>query len=187
MRSCGGRVVTSSPKKRTLPLRGGKSPMMALNSVVLPAPLAPSTARRSPGRRVKLTLSRATSAPKWQLTPSISGARADAPCAMRWALSDTLSCSIAFRVVAANRADRHELGAVHVERLVDARDDLDNLVVEAAVRALGHFGDEVRPDRLPVLVQPDLADRSIDGRRGQPLAQLRLIVCEVALSGVPPL
>ena len=40
----------SSPKKRIVPEVGGKSPVMQLNSVVLPAPFEPSTARRSPGR-----------------------------------------------------------------------------------------------------------------------------------------
>ena len=40
--------VTSSPKNGRGPAVGGKSPVTALNSVVLPAPLAPSTARRSP-------------------------------------------------------------------------------------------------------------------------------------------
>ena len=42
----------SSPKKRIVPEDGGKSPVMQLNSVVLPAPFEPSTARRSPGRTV---------------------------------------------------------------------------------------------------------------------------------------
>ena len=54
----------SSPKKRTRPAVGGKSPVMALNSVVLPAPLAPSTARRSPAATENETSSIARSAPK---------------------------------------------------------------------------------------------------------------------------
>ena len=107
---------------------------------------------------------------------------------MRCALSDTCPfCSIALRVVAADRTDRHELGTVHVERLVDARDDLDDLVVEAAVRALGHLGDEVGRDRLPVLVELDLAGRGVDGRRGQPFAQRRVVVRQIALDRVQAL
>jgi hypothetical protein len=38
----------SSPKKRIVPEEGGKSPVMQLNSVVLPAPFEPRMARRSP-------------------------------------------------------------------------------------------------------------------------------------------
>ena len=54
MRSCGGNRVTSSPKKRTVPEVGGKSPVTQLSRVVLPAPFDPSTARRSPGRTLSV-------------------------------------------------------------------------------------------------------------------------------------
>src|SRR5260370_30597502 len=57
---------------------GGKSPVTALNSVVLPAPLAPSTARRSPAATVKDTSSIALSAPKVRVTPSRTRASPDA-------------------------------------------------------------------------------------------------------------
>ena len=127
--------MTSSPKKRTLPLRGGKSPVMTLKSVVLPAPLAPSTARRSPGRRRQADVVEGDE--RTEVAAHALDLEGASRCALRNALCSVghpFSGSIAFRVVAANRADRHELGAVHVERLVDARDDLDDLVVEAAVR-----------------------------------------------------
>jgi hypothetical protein len=42
--------------------------VIALNSVVLPAPFGPMTARRSPGRSAKLTPSTARSAPKRTVT-----------------------------------------------------------------------------------------------------------------------
>ena len=48
MRSCGGSSVMSSPKKWIRPEVGGKSPVMALKSVVLPAPLEPRMAYFSP-------------------------------------------------------------------------------------------------------------------------------------------
>ena len=64
MRSCVGRSVMSSPKKRMRPAVGMKSPVMALNSVVLPAPLEPRTARRSPAAILMLMPVSATSAPK---------------------------------------------------------------------------------------------------------------------------
>ena len=69
MRSCGGSVVTSSPKKRTVPDVGGKSPVTQLSNVVLPAPFDPSTARRSPGRTLSVMSVKAASAPKSRLTP----------------------------------------------------------------------------------------------------------------------
>src|SRR5215470_16412468 len=81
----------SSPKKRIVPDDGGKSPVTQLNSVVLPAPLEPSTARRSPGRTVMVTSVSAASAPNIRVTPRSSSA-APAPTAeMRWA---TLSMTV---------------------------------------------------------------------------------------------
>src|SRR5262249_54762209 len=64
----------SSPKKRIVPDDGGKSPVTQLNSVVLPAPLEPSTARRSPGRTVMVTSESAASAPNIRVTPRSSSA-----------------------------------------------------------------------------------------------------------------
>src|SRR6516225_8307333 len=75
----------SSPKKRIMPDDSGKSPVMQLKSVVLPAPFEPSTARRSPGRTVMVTSVRAASAPNSRVTPRSSSA-APAPTAeRRWA------------------------------------------------------------------------------------------------------
>src|SRR5512133_979259 len=75
----------SSPKKRMVPEVGGKSPVTQLNSVVLPAPLEPSTARRSPGRTVSVMSVSAASAPNSRVTPRNSSA-APAPTAdRRWA------------------------------------------------------------------------------------------------------
>src|SRR5882672_2519167 len=82
MRSKGGKLVTSSPKKRIVPEVGGKSPVMQLNSVVFPAPLEPSTARRSPGRTVSVMSVSAASAPNSRVTPRNSSA-APAPTAER--------------------------------------------------------------------------------------------------------
>src|SRR5262247_3393953 len=52
----------------------GSAPEMRLNSVVLPAPLGPMSARRSPGRTARATPSTARSPPKCLLTPSSSRA-----------------------------------------------------------------------------------------------------------------
>src|SRR3954470_12161555 len=72
----------SSPKKRMVPEECRKSPVMQLNRVVLPAPLEPSTARRSPGRTVMVTSVSAASAPNSRVTPRSSSA-APAPTADR--------------------------------------------------------------------------------------------------------
>src|ERR1700681_469627 len=82
MRSKGGKLVTSSPKNRIVPEVGGKSPVMQLKRVVLPAPLERSTARRSPGRTVSVMSVSAASAPKNRVTPRNSSA-APAPTAER--------------------------------------------------------------------------------------------------------
>src|SRR5260370_6763726 len=74
MRSLGGKLVTSSPKNLIVPEVGGKSPVMQLKSVVLPAPLEPSTARRSPGRTVIVPSVSAASAPNSRVTPRSSSA-----------------------------------------------------------------------------------------------------------------
>src|SRR3954447_17942768 len=72
----------SSPKKRMVPEDGGKSPVMQLNNVVLPAPFEPSPARRSPGRTVMVTSVSAASAPNIRVTPRSSSA-APAPTVYR--------------------------------------------------------------------------------------------------------
>ena len=64
IRSWTGSAVMSSPKKRMRPEVGGKSPVMALNNVVLPAPFEPRTARRSLAAIRMLMSASATSAPK---------------------------------------------------------------------------------------------------------------------------
>src|SRR4051812_15497612 len=77
MRSCGGSAVMSSPKKRIRPAVGGKSPVMALKSVVLPAPLEPRMAAFSPAATENVTSSTARSAPKTRDTPSSCSASPD--------------------------------------------------------------------------------------------------------------
>src|SRR3984957_9981848 len=97
MRSWGGKKVTSSPKKRIVPEEGGKSPVMQLNSVVLPAPFEPRTARRSPGRTVSEMSVRAASAPNSRVTPRSSSALAEPTVERRCA---TLSMAAAGRLCA---------------------------------------------------------------------------------------
>src|ERR1700677_1502201 len=95
MRSYGGKNVTSSPKKRIVPEDGGKSPVMQLNSVVLPAPFEPRTARRSPGRTVSEMSTKAARAPNSRVTPRNSSALAEPTVERRCA---TLSMAAACRL-----------------------------------------------------------------------------------------
>src|SRR6202521_2495881 len=61
-RRCGGSLVTSWPSNIMRPPVGGSAPAIALNSVVLPAPLGPIMARRWPRGTVRLTPSTARKA-----------------------------------------------------------------------------------------------------------------------------
>ena len=70
--------MTSSLKNSTRPESGGKSPVIALKSVVLPAPFAPMTARRSPAATDNDTSSIAVSAPNRRVTPSRTRASPEA-------------------------------------------------------------------------------------------------------------
>ena len=65
-------AVTSSPRKSTRPAVGASSPEIRWNSVVLPAPFGPMTARSSPGSTAKLTPSTACRAPKARPSPRAS-------------------------------------------------------------------------------------------------------------------
>src|SRR3954470_8943193 len=69
MRSCGGSSVMSSPKKWIRPAVGGKSPVTALKSVVLPAPFDPRIAYFWPAATFSDTSSTARSSPKDRVTP----------------------------------------------------------------------------------------------------------------------
>src|ERR1700757_3665307 len=90
----------SSPKKRIVPDDGGEAPVTQLNSVVLPAPFEPSTARRSPGRTVMVTSVSAASAPNIRVTPRNSSA-APAPTAERRWATLSMAASTAPRLVLA--------------------------------------------------------------------------------------
>ena len=67
-----GNRVMSCPSKKMDPLVGGKSPLMRLKNVVLPAPFGPITARSSPGSTAKETSLIATRLPKARVTPRAS-------------------------------------------------------------------------------------------------------------------
>src|ERR1700739_2956605 len=138
MRSKGGKWVMSSPKKRIVPEEGGKSPVTQLNSVVLPAPLEPSTARRSPGRTVMVTSVSAASAPNIRVTPRSSSA-APAPTAeMRWATLSMAATSAPALLGPGDAAapglpeTNHSVrGPEHDDEKADAYQETEAIAVEA--------------------------------------------------------
>ncbi len=67
--TCTGSPVIVSPANDTSPAVGLSVPVIRLNSVDLPAPFGPITARISPGSTVMSTLSTATSAPNRRVRP----------------------------------------------------------------------------------------------------------------------
>src|SRR5262245_34887962 len=178
MRSWGGMVVTSSPKKRTVPAVGGKSPVTVLNKVVLPAPLAPIRARRSPAATESETSSIARRAPKVRVTPSSTRASPDAT--GPWFVSAATDSRAVGRVA---RAEAHlvEIRLAHAQKLVDVRHHLDDLVVEGPVWPIGHLGDKRGPDRLAVLVECDHAGWCLELQVPESLTVLGLTAREVAL------
>src|SRR5579863_3000052 len=121
-----------------VPDEGGKSPVTQLNNVVLPAPLEPSTARRSPGRTVMVTSVSAASAPNILVTPRSSSA-APAPTAeMRCA---TLSMAATSARMACRpggsatpslpQADHTVRGPEHDEEKANADQETEPVSVEA--------------------------------------------------------
>src|SRR6186713_1118586 len=140
----------SSPKKRMVPEDGGKSPVTQLNSVVLPAPLEPSTARRSPGRTVMVTSVSAASAPNSRVTPRSSNA-APAP---------TVERRCATLSMAAPSARVIRLSTLALPPALPQADD--------AVRRPEHDGEKAEPDQQAetVAVEPDL-DQEIEREGAQ--------------------
>src|ERR1700733_1356678 len=91
------------------------------------------------------------------------------------------SVLLALRICPARGPDLCKSVSRIAQRLVDVGDDLDDLADEPAFPVVGHFGDEVRADRLAVLIEADLAVRRVDGESRKRGLELRLIVAEVAI------
>src|SRR5688500_11736478 len=190
-----GAPVTSEPNSSTVPALGGNSPEMRLNSVVLPAPFGPRIARRSPGRTSRSTALTAWTPPKRRPTPR------------RWRIGAARSADVAGVATASllrrevdlfGVADPRRGLAGHalrvgpvrsgrlgredpVERLVDVVDLAERLHVRRTVtiRVLDDLLDVAGADRLAVVVELDVAPRSLVAAQGD--ARERLL--ELALVG----
>src|SRR3954451_6110062 len=128
----------SSPKKRIVPDDGGKSPVMQLNSVVLPAPVATRAAGRSPGRTVMVTSVSAASAPNIRVTPRSSSA---APAPTEYRRCATLSMPRSIRA-----------GRITADAAAPLLPQPDH-----AVGRPEHDGEEAEPDQKPeaIAVEPE--------------------------------
>src|SRR5437762_8551589 len=140
----------SSPKKRMVPDEGGKSPVTQLNSVVLPAPLEPSTARRSPGRTVMVTSVSAASAPNSRVTPRSSSA-APAPTAEKRGVALSMAVASACAFVGRGRAAAPPLPEA-----------------DHAIRRPKHDGEKTKADQQAeaIAVEPEL-DQQIEREGAQ--------------------
>src|ERR1043165_6099926 len=140
----------SSPKKRMVPEEGGKSPVTQLNSVVLPAPLEPSTARRSPGRTAMVTSVSAASAPNSRVTPRSSSA-APEPTAEKRCAALSMTVASAWALVDSCHAAAPSLPQP-----------------DHAIRRPEHDGEEAEADQQPeaIAVEPEL-DQEIEREGAQ--------------------
>src|SRR6202453_2643867 len=91
------------------------------------------------------------------------------------------SILLALRICPARRPDLDEHVSRIAQRLVDVGDDLDNLADETALPVFDHFGDEVRANRLAVVIEADLAVWRVDREPCKRSLELRLIVAEIAI------
>src|SRR5688572_17827793 len=178
MRSKGGCRVTSSPKNKTRPAVAGKSPVITLNNVVLPAPFAPMTARRSPAATENETFSIARRAPKARVTPSRTRASPEPVPGGLWGEVTPPFPLGAVRFIP--RTDL-ELRRRSSQRLVDVVDPAQHLVVQVALLVLHHLGDERAADRLTVRVELVLAGGKLQRHLRHRLAVLLVAVGQVAL------
>src|SRR5919108_5782023 len=124
--------VTSRPNSSMRPAVTGKAPATRLNSVVLPAPLGPMRARRSPGRTASSTPSTARSPPnafETRARRSASGSLRGASLAV-----------FAWRIVAAVERALHVLVGLVLPELADGRVRGDHRVLQLAADAL-HLAD----------------------------------------------
>src|SRR5258707_2149424 len=147
---------------------------MTLNKVVLPAPLAPRMASRSPASMANEMPSSAARAPNERPTPSRT--RAWVPLAAVSSISAIAASGPASlrtgRGLARRLAGLLVLVLGDAQGLIDLRDHLDDLVVEVAVRAGGDLGQELVADGVAVMVEMDRPGGRVHRLGGERVAEL---------------
>src|SRR5438445_243488 len=124
---------------------------------------------------------RATRAPNCRPTPSSSSAKALLDERRSATLRSTIAAgfpslhrSRATWIIAVGDAKFHKVGFRNAQRLVDGRDDLDDLIVEMPIVGLCDFGQIVVGDSLAVLVERDFAGRRVKREVCQCVSKLGL-------------
>src|SRR5439155_3510959 len=143
------------------PSVGLVSPLIRLNSVVLPAPLGPMIARRSPGPTVRLTPSTARSPPNSFESPLRLSATARSVMRLGW--SDGLgsaSAVLARREVTVVHGLLQEILGPVLPELRDGRVGLNHGVPELAALLL-HLADVDVLDRVAIRVELHRAPRRV--------------------------
>src|SRR5262249_5671910 len=151
-----GQSVTSRPNRRICPELAGWIPVMTLKRVVLPAPLGPMTALRSPGRILRSTPRTAWSPPKLLYRPMSSRTGVTASC-ICWSTRASLqglgpeparrapaSGGLLFaeftrRIVAAVHRRLEELVLLELPELIDVRVGLDDRIPELLLVVAEHL------------------------------------------------
>src|ERR671922_900149 len=144
--------VTSRPNSSMRPAVTGKAPATRLNSVVLPAPFGPMSARRSPGRTASSTPSTARSPPNAFDTR----ARRSASGSLR---GDSLTV-LAGRIVATVERPLHVLVGLVLPELADRRIRRDHRVLQLAADTLDLADVDVL-DGVAEVIHPERAARGL--------------------------
>src|SRR5436853_5499324 len=157
-------MLMSAPRNSIVPALGGTSPEMTLNSVVLPAPFGPRTARLSPCATSRSTSRTAWRPPNRRPIPRKrrigSACSGSAACVTRlpdhlWVLglADPRQAPLHAGGSGAPRGRRRR-GERPAEGLVDLRDEAHRLDVQLAALVVELLVVD-RDDALAVLVQVD--------------------------------
>src|SRR5258708_6467422 len=131
---------------------------------------------------------RATRAPNCRPTPSSSSAKAlldeRRSATLRSAIASGFLRLIGSRatwIIAVGDTQLHKVGFRNAERLVDGRDNLDDLIVKMPVVGLRDFGQIVVGDSLAVLVERDLARRGANRALRHRVAELGCLARYIAV------
>src|SRR3954469_14923729 len=191
-----GKPVTSRPSKTTRPASGRITPVIRLNSVVLPAPFGPTTETTCAGCTAKPPRSTATSPPKRRVSPSTasSGAEAASDSVVGSAAVDLDHHHLGAEVVALGRVLEAHLRADRGRDLERGERLLQLCPVDGArlLQRLGDAGDGVgavgrERGRLLLELRPVALEEVLEhrARRLQVLGEPGVVALHLPLGAVP--
>src|SRR5512134_2836948 len=171
-----GQAVMSRPNSSTWPADAGRTPVITLKSVVLPAPFGPMIALRSPGKIFRLTACTACRPPKLLESP-FSSRTGDCP-RLPFAIQQLPSLAeLARRIVAAVDGLLEEFLLLELVELAHVGVGLDHgvpqlVLVVAVLLLLSHHPDVDVVNRVPHLVEADRTARCLELDARQHLDEL---------------